>query len=86
MQQIVDIWIKLTFRRRISILIATVLMFFGILLMSRIVTSPNMALLYSGLDSSAAGDVVRNIEQQGVAFEVRGGRYLSILQCGTNSV
>ena len=73
MQQIVDIWIKLTFRRRISILIATVLMFFGILLMSRIVTSPNMALLYSGLDSSAAGDVVRNIEQQGVAFEVRGG-------------
>lgn len=86
MQQIVDIWIKLTFRRRISILIATVLMFFGILLMSRIVTSPNMALLYSGLDSSAAGDVVRTIEQQGVAFEVRGGRYLSILQCGTNSV
>ncbi|WP_176248869.1 MULTISPECIES: flagellar basal-body MS-ring/collar protein FliF [unclassified Sulfitobacter] len=73
MQQIVDIWIKLTFRRRISILIATVLMFFGILLMSRIVTSPNMALLYSGLDSSAAGDVVRTIEQQGVAFEVRGG-------------
>ena len=73
MQQLMNIWLKLTLRKQITIVVATMSMFLGILLMSRIVTSPNMTLLYSGLDSGAAGDVVRAMEQQGVIFEVRGG-------------
>jgi flagellar M-ring protein FliF len=72
-QQLLNIWVNLTLGKQITIVGATVSMFFGIMLMSKIVTSPNMTLLYSGLDSGAAGDVVRAIEQQGVVFDVRGG-------------
>jgi len=72
-QQLLNIWMNLTLGKQITIVGATVSMFFGIMLMSKIVASPNMALLYSGLDSGAAGDVVRAIEQQGVVFDVRGG-------------
>jgi flagellar M-ring protein FliF len=47
--------------------------FLAVLAMSRIVAAPSMTLLYAGLESGAAGDVVRALEQRGVAFEVRGG-------------
>lgn len=72
-QQLLDIWARLTLRKQVTIVAATISMFFGLLLMSKIVASPNMTLLYAGLDSSAAGDVVRAMEQQGVFYEVRGG-------------
>ena len=48
-------------------------MFLAILAMARMTTAPSMTLLYAGLESSAAGDVVRSLEQRGVAFDVRGG-------------
>lgn len=73
MQQLLDIWTRLTLRKQITIAAATLSMFLGILVMSKIVTSPNMTLLYAGLDSGAAGDVVRAMEQQGIVYEVRGG-------------
>lgn len=73
MQQLLDIWTRLTLRKQITIAVATLSMFLGILVMSKIVTSPNMTLLYAGLDSGAAGDVVRAMEQQGIVYEVRGG-------------
>lgn len=38
---------------------------------SRIATAPDTALLYSGLDAAASGEVVSALEAQGVAFEVR---------------
>ena len=41
---------------------------FGI---SRVATEPSMAMLYSGLDATAAGEVVAELEAEGVAFEVR---------------
>lgn len=41
-------------------------------LFARIVSTPTMALLYSGLDSSSASGVVEGLERQGVAYEVRG--------------
>jgi flagellar M-ring protein FliF len=47
-------------------------MFFGILAMTRIVSAPSMSLLYAGLESSTAGEVVRSLEARGVAFDVRG--------------
>jgi flagellar M-ring protein FliF len=64
---------RLNLRRQITVILATVIMFLAILTMSRMATAPNMTLLYAGLESGAAGDVVRSLEQRGIAFEVRGG-------------
>ena len=73
MQNIVSVWSGLDFRRRAVIVLATVAMFVAVLGLSRIATAPQMALLYSGLDPAAAGDVVAALEQEGIAYDVRGG-------------
>ncbi|MCO8143791.1 flagellar M-ring protein FliF [Rhodovulum tesquicola] len=66
------IWTGLTPRRRVIVILATVAMFAAVLLLSRVATAPRMALLYSGLDTAAAGEVIRALDQAGVAYEVRG--------------
>ncbi len=73
MQQYLNVWMKLGLKRQIIVIAATGAMFFAILAMARMTTAPSMTLLYAGLESSAAGDVVRSLEQRGVAFDVRGG-------------
>lgn len=73
MQQLLKVWTGLELRRQIIVVMATVAMFFAVLAMSRMVSAPTMTLLYAGLESGAAGDVVRSLEQRGVAFDVRGG-------------
>ncbi len=73
MQNLLSLWSTLNFRRRAVIVVATVAMFAAVLGLSRMATAPQMALLYSGLDPAAAGDVVAALEQRGVAYEVRGG-------------
>lgn len=73
MQQYLNVWMKLGFKRQIIVIAATGAMFFAILAMARMTTAPSMTLLYAGLESSAAGDVVRSLEQRGVVFDVRGG-------------
>lgn len=73
MQQLLDVWMRLDFRRQITVILAVGIMFVGVLAMSRMATAPSMTLLYAGLESGAAGDVVRSLEQRGVVFEVRGG-------------
>lgn len=73
MQQLLNVWMGLDIKRQITVVVATVAMFLAVLAMSRIVTAPTMTLLYSGLENGAAGEVVRSLEQRGVAFEVRGG-------------
>ncbi|WP_299651269.1 flagellar basal-body MS-ring/collar protein FliF [uncultured Tateyamaria sp.] len=73
MQQFLNVWMGLDIKRQITVVVATVAMFLAILAMSRAVTAPTMTLLYAGLENGAAGDVVRSLEQSGVAFEVRGG-------------
>ncbi|MEO9457581.1 MAG: flagellar basal-body MS-ring/collar protein FliF [Lentilitoribacter sp.] len=72
-QQLITLWTSLDLRRRIVVVGATIAMFFAILTMSKIAASPNMTLLYAGLETAAAGDVIQSIEQRGIAFEVRGG-------------
>lgn len=72
MQQIMSAWTGLPPRRQVIVALATGAMFFAILAMSRMATAPNMTLLYAGLESGAAGEVVRALEQRGAAFEVRG--------------
>lgn len=73
MQQLLKVWSQLDLRRQLIVILATGAMFFGIITMSRMATAPSMALLYAGLESGAAGDVVSALEQRDVAYEVRGG-------------
>ena len=73
MQQLLKVWTQLGLRRQIIVVLATGAMFFAIIAMSRMATAPSMTLLYAGLENGAAGDVVRALEQRGVAYEVRGG-------------
>lgn len=73
MQQLVNVWIGLDVRRQVTVVVATVAVFLAVLAMSRIASAPSMTLLYAGLESGAAGDVVRALEQRGVVYEVRGG-------------
>ncbi|MFN9941847.1 MAG: flagellar M-ring protein FliF, partial [bacterium] len=62
----------LDLRRRIALVAATLGVFAAVLLLARGASQPDMALLYAGLDAGAAGGVVAALEQQGVAYEVRG--------------
>lgn len=73
MQQLLNVWMNLDIRRQITVVVATVAMFLAILMMSRLATAPSMTLLYAGMESGAAGEVIRSLEQRGVTFEVRGG-------------
>ena len=72
MQQLLTVWTGLDLRRQIIVTGASIAMFLAILTMSRIAANPNMTLLYSGLETAAAGDVLRSLEQRGIAFEIRG--------------
>lgn len=72
MQQLLQVWSALDMRKRVFVGLATIAMFATVLMMSRIVAAPNMVLLYAGLESSAAGDVVQALEQRGVTYQVRG--------------
>ncbi|WP_417250299.1 flagellar basal-body MS-ring/collar protein FliF [Celeribacter sp.] len=73
MEQILSVWTNLNPRRRIVVVGATVLMFAAIIALSQLATRPSLTLLYSGLEPSAAGEVVQALEQRGVTHEVRGG-------------
>ena len=71
-QNLISLWSSLNLRRRIVIVGATLAMFLAVFGLSRMATTPGMALLYAGLDSSAAGEVVRALDQRGVVYEVVG--------------
>lgn len=43
-----------------------------VVILARVASNPGMTLLYSGLDASAAGEVVGALEARGVSHEVRG--------------
>ncbi|SMX47368.1 flagellar basal-body MS-ring/collar protein FliF [Actibacterium lipolyticum] len=73
MQQLTAVWSSLDMRKRAVVALSTIAMFAAILAMSRMAAAPNMALLYSGLEGGAAGEVVQALEQRAVPYEVRGG-------------
>lgn len=72
MQQIVTLWHSLSMRRRMVVGVATLSMFLAVLALARMASTPNMTLLYAGLEGGAAGEIVDALEQRGVAHEVRG--------------
>lgn len=59
-------------RRRVIIVAATVAMFVVVLGLTRIATQPSMALLFGGLESAAAGEVIQALDARAIAYEVRG--------------
>ncbi len=71
-QQILSVWSSLDMKRRVIVVAATAAMFLAVLGLSRLATAPSMTLLYSGLEPSAAGEVVSALEQRGVTYEIRG--------------
>ena len=73
MQQITTLWTALDTRRRVIVALATIAMFAAVLALARMASAPSMALLYAGLESGPAGEVVGALEQRGVAYEIRGG-------------
>ena len=73
MQQIGTVWASLDRRKQIIVVGAAALVFLGVLTMSRIATAPSMTLLYAGLESGAAGDIVRSLDQRGIPYEIKGG-------------
>ena len=72
-QQIKNVWAGLDTRKRMMAIGATIAVILTFLLMSMVANKPTMQLLYAGLESSTAGDVVSALEQSGVDYEVRGG-------------
>lgn len=60
-------------RRRIVVIGASLAVFAAVLMMARTTASRDMSLLYAGLDTATAGDVVTSLDQRGVAYDIRGG-------------
>ncbi|MCK8465409.1 flagellar M-ring protein FliF [Aliiroseovarius sp. S1339] len=73
MQQIASVWASLDMRKRLIVVASTLAMFVAVIGLSRMATSMQMTLLYAGLESGAAGDVVKALEARGVVYDIRGG-------------
>lgn len=72
MQNLLDLWSNLGTRRRVIVIAATVGMFLAVLTLARMAGTPGMALLYSGLEGQAAGEVIAALDAQNAVYEVRG--------------
>lgn len=72
MEQMRATWSGLGLRNQLIAAVAVIGVFGALLALSRTALAPDFALLYSGLEPAAAGEVVANLEQRGVAHEVRG--------------
>jgi flagellar M-ring protein FliF len=71
-QNLWQIWLGLDGRKRFIVVGATLAVFLTIFGMSRMAGKPEMSLLYAGLDSAAAGDVIAALDARGAQYEVRG--------------
>jgi len=72
LQNLLELWTNLGNRRRAVVIGATLAMFLAVLGLTRLAGTANMALLYSGLQGTAAGQVITALDGQGVKYEVRG--------------
>lgn len=72
MNRLVATWQDMEPRRRFVAGLAALAALIAIVGLGRMASAPSMALLYSGLDPSAAGGVVSALESRGAVYEVRG--------------
>ncbi len=76
MQNLLQLWSQLSLNRRMVVVGATMAVFLAVIGLSRMAATPNLSLLYAGLDGTAAGQIVAVLEQQGVDFKVQGDSIL----------
>ena len=72
MQQLSVLWTTMDTRRKAMLVGGLAALIAIVVILGRVAATPGMTLLYSGLDASAAGEVVAALEARGVAHEVRG--------------
>ncbi|MBI1417352.1 MAG: flagellar M-ring protein FliF [Limimaricola sp.] len=72
MDAVLSLWRGLDLRRRMAVIGATLAVFAAVLLLAARTGQGDMALLYSGLDPTAAGEVLTALDQQAVKYDVRG--------------
>lgn len=72
MQGLVSVWQALPPSKRVMLVGAVAATIFVFSILARTASSPSMALLYSGLEPGAAGDVITALERMNVETEVRG--------------
>jgi len=71
-EQLKSVWNGLSPMRRALAGLAAVAVFAAVLGIARLATTPGMALLYAGLETQAAGEVMERLSQRGVLHEIRG--------------
>ena len=76
MKQLKTFWDGLDPRRRLIAALGVLAVLVAVFGLIRAATEPSMALLYSGLDATAAGEVVAALEAESVPFEVADGAIL----------
>ncbi len=72
MQGLGSVWQALSASKRIMLVGAVGATIIAFTMLARTVSTPTMALLYSGLDTDVAGEVISSLEQMGAHTEVRG--------------
>ena len=72
MQQFLALWTSFDTKRRAIVIGATVAVFAVVLGLARLASQPGMSLLYAGLESAAAGEVVQALDARAIPYEVRG--------------
>lgn len=65
-------WASIDPRRRIVFILAAVAALVAVLGLIRVATTPNLSLLYAGLDPAISGEVITSLDQRGITYEVRG--------------
>jgi flagellar M-ring protein FliF len=72
-QHLLAIWRQLGLNQRISIVMATAVVFIGLGTMAFWSSRPDFALLYGKLDDSEASKIVAALDESKVPYQVRGG-------------
>lgn len=72
MQNVSLIWMSLDRRKQALVIGGAVALLTVIVILTRLAAQPPQALLYAGLDASAAGDVITALEARGATYSVRG--------------
>ena len=72
MQQLSLYWMALETRRKALLLGGVAALIVTLIILSRLATAPSYVLLYSGLEPTAAGEVIAALEARSVPHSVRG--------------
>lgn len=73
MEQLQNVFASTDLRRKIIAGLAAAGMFAAFLAMTNLASKPSLTLLYSGLETSQAGEIVKSLEARGVTYDIRGG-------------